>query len=382
MSENKCIIPFNVPYLVGTEYENVTKAHQLGVLAGNGTFTKKCNNWLEQQTSSPKAFITQSCTVALEMMAFLLELTPGDEIIMPSYTFVSTANAFVIRGCIPVFVDIREDTLNIDERLIEAAITPRTRAIVAVHYAGVSCEMDTIMSIAERRNVWVLEDAAQGIKSYYKGNPLGAIGHLGAFSFHETKNISCGEGGALLVGAPELRSRADIVCQKGTNRTDFSNGLVDKYTWVDIGSSYSPSEITAAFLWSQFECADLITEQRLEAWNRYHILMEPLETAGYLKRPVVPSYSKHNGHIYYFLLKEEADRPKVLSHFKDNGIGAVFHYIPLHSSPGGKRYGRTHGKMGVTDMQSARLVRLPMWMGISEMQQKRVVRVLLECMNS
>jgi dTDP-4-amino-4,6-dideoxygalactose transaminase len=376
------LIPFNAPYLVGTEYENVKLAHQGRVLSGGGVFTKKCTNWLERQTSSPKVILTHSCTAALEMMALLLDLGEGDEIIMPSYTFVSTANAFAIRGCVPVFVDIREDTLNIDENLIELAITPRTRAIVVVHYAGVSCEMDAIMSIAKYRNLVVLEDSAQGMKSYYKGRALGGIGHLGAFSFHETKNISSGEGGALLVRDPELQSRADIILHKGTNRTDFSNGLTDKYTWVDIGSSYLPSEITAAFLWSQLECADLITEQRLEVWNRYHVLLEPLEAAGYLRRPIVPSHCKHNGHIYYILLKESTDRSKIISNFKINGINAPFHYVPLHSSPGGRRYGRACGNMAVTDMQSARLVRLPIWMGLSEIQQEEVVRVLLECISS
>ena len=377
-SSNKNV-PFNVPYLVGTEPKYMEEAWLNNHLSGDGGFTKKCSNWLEQQTNCNKALLTQSCTAALEMIALLIDILPGDEIIMPSYTFVSTANAFVLRGGVPVFVDIREDTLNLDERLVEAAITPRTRAIVAVHYAGVSCEMDAIMTIAERNNLWVLEDAAQGIQSTYKGNALGSIGHLGAYSFHETKNISSGEGGALLISEAEFALRADIIRQKGTNRGEFLKGKADKYTWQDIGSSYLPSELTAAFLWAQLQNSHIITKQRLEKWHRYHTMIEPLEAGGYLRRPVVPSHCEHNGHMYYVLLPEGADRQRVLSQLKKNKIFAAFHYVPLHSSPAGKRYCRTNGSMRVTNMQSARLIRLPMWMGLSKMQQDKVVRVLSEC---
>ena len=377
-SSNKNV-PFNVPYLVGTEPKYMEEAWLNNHLSGDGGFTKKCSNWLEQQTNCNKALLTQSCTAALEMIALLIDILPGDEIIMPSYTFVSTANAFVLRGGVPVFVDIREDTLNLDERLVEAAITPRTRAIVAVHYAGVSCEMDAIMTIAERNNLWVLEDAAQGIQSTYKGNALGSIGHLGAYSFHETKNISSGEGGALLISEAEFALRADIIRQKGTNRGEFLKGKADKYTWQDIGSSYLPSELTAAFLWAQLQNSHIITKQRLENWHRYHTMIEPLEAGGYLRRPVVPCHCEHNGHMYYVLLPEGVDRQRILSQLKKNKIFAAFHYVPLHSSPAGKRYCRTNGSMRVTNMQSARLIRLPMWMGLSKMQQDNVVRVLSEC---
>jgi dTDP-4-amino-4,6-dideoxygalactose transaminase len=305
------MIPFNKPYLGGKELWNIAQAHAKGQMAGDGTFTKQCQAWLEQRTGCRKALLTHSCTAALEMAAILADIQPGDEVIMPSYTFVSTANAFVLRGAAPVFVDIRPDTLNLDERRIEAAITPRTRAIVPVHYGGVGCDMDAIMTIAERHGLLVIEDAAQGIMATHGGRPLGAIGHLGALSFHETKNIISGEGGALLINDPSLAGRAEIIREKGTNRSQFFRGQVDKYTWVDIGSSYLPGEIIAAFLWAQMEEADSITARRLAIWARYHAAFEPLERAGRLRRPVIPGACKHNAHLYYLLLRDlEAEAVK------------------------------------------------------------------------
>jgi dTDP-4-amino-4,6-dideoxygalactose transaminase len=310
------------------------------------------------------------------MAALLLDIQPGDEIIMPSYTFVSTANAFVLRGGVPVFVDIREDTLNLDERLIESAITPRTRAIVPVHYAGVACEMDTIMALAQKHGLKVVEDAAQGVMSSYKGQALGSIGHLGAYSFHETKNVISGEGGALLVRDPDLFFRAETIREKGTDRSRFFRGEVDKYTWQEVGSSFLPGELIAAFLWAQLEEADRITNDRLAIWQRYHELLQPLEASGKLRRPVVPTDCQHNAHMYYVLLAPEIDRQKVLDEFKRNQIGSVFHYVPLHTSPAGLRYGRTHGSLEVTNRQSEQLIRLPLWVGLSPGQQDEVIQVL------
>jgi dTDP-4-amino-4,6-dideoxygalactose transaminase len=310
--------------------------------------------------------LTQSCTAALEMAALLLDLQPGDEIIMPSFTFVSTANAFVLRGAVPVFVDIRQDTLNIDERLVEGAITPRTKAICVVHYAGVSCEMDPIMEIAARHGIAVIEDAAQGIFSRYNGRPLGSIGQFGALSFHETKNVISGEGGALLVNDPAGVERAEIIREKGTNRSKFFRGQVDKYTWVDVGSSYLPGEIIAAFLAAQFEEAEAITQRRLALWDRYHAWAEPYERAGRLRRPIVPANCTHNAHMYYLLLDDLADRTHFIESLKAKDIGAVFHYIPLHSSPAGMKYGRADGALPVTDDISDRLVRMPLWCGLEE----------------
>ncbi|MSR12943.1 MAG: dTDP-4-amino-4,6-dideoxygalactose transaminase [Gammaproteobacteria bacterium] len=371
-------IPFNWPHMTGKELHYIAQAHSNGRLAGDGPFTKRCHSWLEERTGCSKALLTHSCTSALEMTALLLDIQPGDEIIMPSYTFVSTANAFVLRGGIPVFVDVREDTLNLDERLIEAAITPRTRAIAPVHYAGVSCEMDTIVSIAKRHDLKIVEDAAQGVMASYKGRALGSIGDLGAYSFHETKNVISGEGGALLVNDPELALRAEIIREKGTDRSRFFRGEVDKYTWQEVGSSFLPGELIAAFLSAQLEEADRITQERLASWQRYHELLEPLEFKGILRCPVVPDGCQHNTHIYYVLLAPEIDRQKVLDEFKRNDIGSVFHYVPLHSSPAGKRYGRTHGTLDVTNRQSERLVRLPLWVGLTEQQQLRVVDVLTQ----
>jgi len=310
------------------------------------------------------------------MAALLLDIRPGDEIIMPSYTFVSTANAFALRGGVPVFVDVRADTLNLNERLIEAAITPRTRAIAVVHYAGVACEMDTIMGIARRHGLAVVEDAAQGVMATYKGRALGAIGDLGAYSFHETKNVIAGEGGALLVRDQALVLRAETVREKGTDRSRFFRGEVDKYTWQEVGSSFLPGELVAAFLWAQLEQADAITRERLARWEYYHDLLEPLERSGALRRPVIPAECEHNAHMYYVLLDSRLDRQAVLDELKRNGIGAVFHYVPLHSSPAGQRYGRAHGRLEVTDSLSERLVRLPLWLGITPQQQEKVVEVL------
>ncbi len=373
--------PFNWPHMTGKELYYIAEAHFNGRLAGDGPFTKRCHQWIEERTGCNKALLTHSCTGALEMAALLLDIQPGDEIIMPSYTFVSTANAFVLRGGVPVFVDIREDTLNLDEHLIEAAITPRTRAIAPVHYAGVSCEMDTVMSIAKRRNLKVVEDAAQGVMATYKGRVLGSIGDLGAYSFHETKNVISGEGGALLVNDPELTLRAEIIREKGTDRSRFFRGEVDKYTWQEVGSSFLPGELIAAFLAAQLEEADRITEERLKSWHRYHDLLEPLESKGLLRRPIVPDGCQHNAHMYYVLLDPQIDRRKVLDEFRRNDIGAVFHYVPLHSSPAGKRYGRTHGTLDITDRQSERLVRLPLWLGLTEQQQSRVMDLLAQAVS-
>lgn len=369
-------IPFNWPHMTGKELYYIAESHFNGRLAGDGPFTKLCHNWLEERTGCNKALLTHSCTAALEMSALLLDIEPGDEIIMPSYTFVSTANAFVLRGAIPVFVDIREDTLNINEALIESAITSRTKAIVPVHYAGVACEMDSIMALARRYDLKVVEDAAQGVMATYKGRALGSIGDLGAYSFHETKNVISGEGGALLVNDPAMALRAEIIREKGTDRNRFFRGEVDKYTWQEVGSSFLPGELIAAFLWAQLEEADRITQTRLASWNRYHEALAPLEAKGVLRRPIVPEDCQHNAHMYYVLLAQDIDRQTVLNTFKSQEISSVFHYIPLHSSPAGQRYGRVHGDMKVTDFKSERLVRLPLWVGINEEQQNRVIEIL------
>ncbi|MEO6431035.1 MAG: dTDP-4-amino-4,6-dideoxygalactose transaminase [Nitrosospira sp.] len=372
------VIPFNKPYMTGKELWYVSQAHANGHLAGDGVFTKKCSAWLEQRIGCRKALLTHSCTAALEMAAILIHIQPGDEIIMPSYTFVSTANAFVLRGGVPVFVDIRHDTLNIDEALIEAAITPKTRAIVAVHYAGVACEMDTIMAIAERHNLLVIEDAAQGIMSTYKGRPLGSIGHLGALSFHETKNIISGEGGALLVNDPRYAEKAEIIREKGTNRSLFFRGQVDKYTWVDFGSSYLPSELIAAFLWAQMEDADAITRRRLDIWDVYHENLEALEQHGKIRRPIVPPGCTHNAHMYYLLLPDLDRRTAFMAALKESGIWTVFHYVPLDSSPMGAKYGSKSGSLIQTQLLSERLVRLPLWLGLEEFQSEVIREIIAE----
>lgn len=370
------IIPFNRPYMIGTEVDCIREANQRNMLAGDGWFTKQCHRWLELNVGAQKALLTHSCTAALEMAALLIEVQPGDEVIMPSFTFVSTANAFVLRGGVPVFVDIRTDTLNIDEKKIEAAITERTKAIVPVHYAGVACEMDSIMDIASRHSLKVIEDAAQGVMASYKGMPLGGIGDLGAFSFHETKNVISGEGGALLVNSREYAIRAEIIREKGTDRSRFFRGEVDKYTWQSVGSSFLPGELTAAFLWAQLEQAAKITELRRQIWDRYNLLTESLEQEGLLRRPHIPNECEHNAHIFYVLLAEGVDRKRVLEEMKRAGVHALFHYVPLHSSPAGQRYGRVHGDLTHTDQLSERIIRLPVWIGMGESEQTRVVDAL------
>lgn len=371
------LIPFNKPYMTGKELWYIAQAHAKGHLAGDGSFTKLCNQWIEQRTGSAKAMLTHSCTAGLEMAALLAEVKPGDEVIMPSYTFVSTANAFVLRGAVPVFVDIRRDTLNLDEKLVEEAITPKTRAIVPVHYAGVGCEMDAIMDIARRYELLVIEDAAQAVMSSYKGRPLGSIGDLAAVSFHETKNVISGEGGALLVNNPRFAERAEIIREKGTNRSQFFRGQVDKYTWVDVGSSYLPGEIIAAFLWAQMEEVEAITRRRLAMWGTYHQWFAEVERAGKLRRPVVPGHCVHNAHMYYILLPDLERRTAVIDKLRQADVQSVFHYIPLHSAPAGQRYARAHGELKVTDDLSDRLLRLPMWVGMED-QLTPIIQTVLQ----
>jgi dTDP-4-amino-4,6-dideoxygalactose transaminase len=369
-------IPFNRPYMTGDELRYIAQAHADGHLAGDGQFTRQCSEWLERQIGCGKALLTHSCTGALEMAAMLADVGPGDEVIMPSYTFVSTANAFVLRGATPVFVDVRADTLNIDESRIEAAITPRTKAIVPVHYAGVGCEMDTIMAIAERHGLIVIEDAAQGMMSTYKGRPLGGIGHMAALSFHETKNIISGEGGALLVNDARFFDRAEIIREKGTNRSQFFRGQVDKYTWVDVGSSYLPSEIVAAFLWAQMEKAVDITRRRLDIWAAYHERLAASASAGDVRLPFVPPECAHNAHMYYVILQTLGARTAFIDRLKSHSINAVFHYVPLHSSPFGRKAGRAHGDMKVTAEVGERLVRLPLWIGLERYQGDVIAKII------
>lgn len=366
--------------MTGRELSYIAQAHANGHLAGDGMFTKKCHAWLEARIGTQKALLTHSCTAALEMAAILADLQPGDEVIMPSYTFVSTANAFVLRGAVPVFVDIKPDTLNIDEAKIEAAITPRTRVIVPVHYAGVACEMETIMKIALDHNLLVIEDAAQGIMSTYNGRQLGSIGHMATLSFHETKNIISGEGGALLINDPRFVERAEMIREKGTNRGQFFRGQVDKYTWVDIGSSFLPGEILAAFLFAQMDEADDINRRRLEIWSNYHRMLADAEKVGKVRRPTVPRECMHNAHMYYLLLPSLELRTAFIDQLKKKGIQAVFHYIPLHSSPRGKVVGRSVGDMTNTNIAGDQLVRLPLWLGLEE-QQSAVIQTVLELLD-
>jgi dTDP-4-amino-4,6-dideoxygalactose transaminase len=363
-------VPFNKPYMTGRELEAIAEAHAAGRLSGDGAFTHRCHALLEGATGCAKALLTHSCTAALEMAALLLDLEPGDEVIMPSFTFVSTANAFVLRGAVPVFVDVRGDTFNLDERLVEAAITPKTKAICVVHYAGVACDMDAILAIAGRHGLQVVEDAAQGVGSSYRGRALGSLGALGALSFHETKNVISGEGGALLVNDPALVERAEIIREKGTNRSKFFRGQVDKYTWVDIGSSYLPSEIIAAFLAVQLESVADITRRRLAIWDRYHAWAAPHEVAGRLRRPVVPDDCVHNAHMYYLLMPSLAAREDFIARLKTAGASPVFHYVPLHDSPAGRRFGRVHGGMSNTDAAGDRLVRMPLWLGMEDVMDQ------------
>jgi dTDP-4-amino-4,6-dideoxygalactose transaminase len=370
-------IPFNQPRLAGREQEYILEAIANRQLSADGAFTKRCCGWLEEQTGCHRALLTHSCTAALEMAALLLDIQPGDEVIMPSFTFVSTANAFVLRGGVPVFVDIRPDTLNIDETKIEAAITRRTRAIVVVHYAGVPCEMDTILEIGRRCGLPVIEDAAQALMSQYKGRPAGALGDLAAVSFHETKNVISGEGGALLMNAPRWIERALVLRDKGTDRSRFFRGLVDKYSWVDLGSSYGLSELNAAFLFAQLEHATELTSDRLRIWELYHDGLEPLEERGFLRRPEIPAEVQHNAHLYYVLLRDLEDRTALLRDLEGQGISAVFHYVPLHSSAAGMRFGRAHGDLTNTEAISDRLVRLPLWSGIPSEAVTRVIGAIV-----
>jgi dTDP-4-amino-4,6-dideoxygalactose transaminase len=372
------LIPFNRPYATGAELAAIREAIANGHLSGNGPFTRRCGAWLEGQMGCAKALLTHSGTGALELAALLADVRPGDEVIMPSFTFVSTANAFVLRGAVPVFVDIREDTLNVDERLIEEAVTPRTRAIVPVHYAGVGCEMDAVTDVAARHGALVIEDASHSLTATYRGRALGSIGDFGVLSFHETKNVHCGEGGALLVRDAAWVARAEVLHEKGTDRSRFLRAEVDKYTWTDVGSSYPPSEVNAAFLWVQLQTSEWIWRERMEIWRRYHEALAPLETRGLLRRPTVPEDRRHAGHIYYVLADDLEARNALIDGLERRGVNAVFHYVPLHSSPAGVRYGRAHGDLRVTQSASDRLVRLPLWVGMTEAHVGRVVEAVTE----
>ncbi len=357
-------IRFNVSPATGREMEYMKKAVDSGKICGDGEFTEKCNRWLREKTGAAGVYLTTSCTQALEMAALMTGIKPGDEVILPSYTFVSTANAFAIRGAKLVFVDIRPDTNNIDEKLIEEAITDKTRAIVPVHYAGVGCEMDTILDIAREHGIPVIEDAAQGVMASYKGRALGSMGDLGCFSFHETKNYSMGEGGAILIRDPERTEEAEIIREKGTNRSRFLRGQVDKYSWVSIGSSYLPSDINAAFLLPQLEDADKINDSRLSCWNRYYEDLLPLQEKGFIQLPVIPEGCIHNAHMFYVKSADLEERTRLISYLKENGVSAVFHYVPLHSSEAGKKFGTFHGEDRYTTAESNRLLRLPMYYGL------------------
>lgn len=366
-------ITFSKPVLTGNEEEYLTEALRSGRIAGDNFFTKKCHAWLERHVGCRKALLTTSGTHALEMAALLAEIQPGDEVIMPSFTFSSTANAFVLRGARIVFVDVRPDTLNLDETLVESAVTGRTRAIVPVHYAGVACEMDTILAMARRHGLVVIEDAAQGVMAGYRGRALGSLGDLGCYSFHETKNYTSGEGGALLVNDPRFAARAEILREKGTNRAQFFRGEVDKYTWLDCGSSYLPSDLIAAVLFSQLEIAERILRDRMRVWRHYHEAFEDLAAEGLVERPVVPPECTHNAHLYALRLADLGERTAFIAFLKERGIHAAFHYVPLHSSPAGLRFGRFHGEDRVTTRESERLVRLPLYCGLDDASLARIV---------
>lgn len=372
------MIPFNVPPYIGKEDKYIKQAIDSRKICGDGQFTKKCNEKFEEITDAKKVLMTTSGTSALEMAALLADIKPGDEVIMPSYTFVSTANAFVLRGATIVFVDIRPDTMNIDENLIEDAITEKTKAIVPIHYGGVACEMDTICDISKRHNLVVVEDAAQGVMSFYKGRALGSIGDFGCYSFHETKNYSMGEGGAVLVNHEKNVERAEIIREKGTNRTKFFRGQVDKYTWVDLGSSYLQSELNCAYLYAQIENPDIINNDRLQSWNTYYELLTPLKEKSCIDLPIVPEGCVHNAHMFYIKTKDLEERSKLIAFLKENGIGAVFHYIPLHSSPAGQQFGRFHGEDKYTTKESERLLRLPMYYGLEKKDIEYVVSKIKE----
>lgn len=370
------MISFNIPPYIGTEEKYIAQAIQSKKISGDGEFTKKCSARLEELTQSEKVLLTTSGTSALEMAALLSSVKEGDEVIMPSYTFVSTANAFVLRGAKIVFVDIRPDTMNIDESLIESAVTEKTKAIVVVHYGGVACEMDTVLDIARRHNLLVIEDAAQGVMSYYKGRALGSIGDFGCFSFHETKNYSMGEGGAILINNKTDIDRAEIIREKGTNRTKFFRGEIDKYTWVDVGSSYLQSELNCAYLYAQIEAPSIINNNRLQSWNAYYELLKPLADRGCIDLPFVPQECTHNAHMFYIKAKDLEQRTRLISYLKENGIGAVFHYVPLHSSPAGKGFGRFHGEDKYTTKESERLLRLPMYYGLKTDDVELIAKII------
>ena len=370
------MISFNKPPYVGEEIKYIEEAVKAQKICGDGQFTKKCNKWFEDKTGAAKVLLTTSCTHATELAALLLDIQPGDEVIMPAYTFVSTADAFVLRGATAVFVDINPKTMNIDENLIEDAITEKTKAIVPVHYAGVSCEMDKIMEIAKKHNLYVVEDAAQGVMSTYKGKALGTIGDYGCYSLHETKNYSMGEGGALLIRDGKNAELAEIIREKGTNRSKFFRGQIDKYTWVEAGSSYLPSDMNAAYLWAQLQKADEINENRLQSWNRYYEGLKDLEEAGKIELPYIPEYCEHNAHMFYIKAKDLEERSALISYLKENGVTAVFHYIPLHTAPAGKEYGRFHGEDKYTTKESERIIRLPMYYELDEQDAKKVMDLI------
>ncbi|MDN3412318.1 dTDP-4-amino-4,6-dideoxygalactose transaminase [Pseudoalteromonas sp. APC 3250] len=371
------MIPFNIPPKTGAELKYIEQAINSDKLCGDGQFSKKCEAWIEENFNTAKALLTPSCTAALELAAILIDIKEGDEVIMPSYTFVSTANAFVLRGAKIIFIDVRPDTMNMDASLIEAAITPKTRAIVPVHYAGVACEMDTILTIAEKHELWVIEDAAQGVMSTYKGKALGAIGHIGCFSFHETKNYSSGgEGGAILINDPKLVARAEIIREKGTNRSQFLHGIVDKYTWQDIGSSFLPSELQAAYLYAQLESASEINDFRLSLWNNYYTEFSKILQPAQL--PHIPNDLKHNAHMFYIKLGTSEERAKFISFMKTCDIITPFHYIPLHSSPAGMQFGKFMGNDKYTSLESSKLVRLPLYFGMTLAEQQKVVESAME----
>jgi dTDP-4-amino-4,6-dideoxygalactose transaminase len=369
-------VPFNRAYATGVELEYIADAIRSTHLSGNGPFTKRCAEWLEQRVGVPRALMTHSCTGALEMAAVLVGIGPGDEVIMPSFTFVSTANAVVAHGGIPVFVDVREDTLNLDESKVEAAITRRTRAIIAVHYAGVACELDALHEIARANGLALIEDAAQAVLATYHGRELGGIGDVGALSFHETKSVMCGEGGALLVNHADWVDRAEVIHEKGTDRRRFLQGQVDKYTWQEFGSSYPMSDLTAAFLWAQLEAAEDITQRRMAIWGTYHEGLADLEARECLRRPFVPAHCVHNAHMYYVVLPEGRNRDELIRDLNERGVNAVFHYVPLHSAPAAERYARAPGNLEVTDRVSARLVRLPLWAGMEPADVDHVLHTL------
>ena len=370
-------ISFNRPPFVGKETEYIKEAvEKNGMICGDGPFTKKCSQWMKDRFQTKNVLLTTSCTHALEMAAFLADIQPGDEVIMPSYTFVSTADAFVLRGATCVFVDIRPDTMNIDETKIEEAITEKTKAIVPVHYAGVSCAMDEIMAIAKKYNLKVVEDAAQGVNAFYKGKALGTIGDFGCYSFHETKNYSMGEGGAILFQDDRYLEPAEILREKGTNRSQYFRGQIDKYTWVEAGSSYLPSDMNAAYLWAQLQKADEINENRLQSWNRYYEGLKDLEEAGKIELPYIPEYCEHNAHMFYIKAKDLEERSALISYLKENGVTAVFHYIPLHTAPAGKEYGRFHGEDKYTTKESERIIRLPMYYELDEQDAKKVMDLI------